>query len=255
MKRWPASSSRRWPPCETIAGTFPARGLRPDDSRARAGPIAISRPYTGRPDVETAPGRHGRFPPGSRRPRCVPAKSRRPAPSRRVPWISAHSSSRTGPALIRWPREKRFIRPSNAQENCKVVRSSGFSRLCPPTFRLKAGLRTTHSRLCGSPGATPRAPTGEMLRLARTPRAIPILPILPCPRHCRRVQSGGLLGIFVEYPGQGWTRQEHGSRRCSPGDFSPFEQLRFARQVILTESRCWPGWPTGSMASSAGRSN
>ena len=40
------------------------------------------------------------------------------------------------------------------------------------------------------------------------------------------------------------------------GELSPFEQLRFARQVILTESRArWPRWPTGWTASSAGRSS
>jgi hypothetical protein len=38
------------------------------------------------------------------------------------------------------------------QENCKVVRSSGFSRLPTRYFRLKEGLRTTGGPHCSSPG-------------------------------------------------------------------------------------------------------
>jgi hypothetical protein len=38
------------------------------------------------------------------------------------------------------------------QENCKVVRSPGFSRPLSAQFRLKAELRTTPSRLCSPPG-------------------------------------------------------------------------------------------------------
>jgi hypothetical protein len=44
-----------------------------------------------------------------------------------------------------------FGRP-RLQDNCKVVRSSGFSRLFARYFRLKAGLRTTGSQPCNSPG-------------------------------------------------------------------------------------------------------